>query len=239
MNRQPIVVGIQARMGSARLPGKSLADVAGKPLVQWVVDRCRLSTRIDEVWLLTTTSRLDDALAEAMNRQLPVFRGHETDVRSRYRELFELTGAARMVRITGDCPLMDGRLLDELINAHIESGSDYHHIAAQAQFDPGYPNGFNAEVFTAEAFLRMENLGDAPEYKEHVTWALETHPQAFRSGRLRPPPGLSRPSWKLSVDTAAELERIRQIVEALGDRAARATVADIVALIDAHPQWLE
>ncbi|MGF1500154.1 MAG: cytidylyltransferase domain-containing protein [Elainellaceae cyanobacterium] len=232
-----IVAGIQARMGSSRLPGKSLVDLGGKPLVDWIIDRVQMATQIDQVWVLTTTNPEDDALAEAMQGKAAVLRGDALNVTSRYQQLFEKTDASWVLRITGDCPLIDGLLLDELIDQHRAHQADYSHILAQSYYDPSYPNGFNAELFTAAAFAKMRQLDTTAAALEHVTPTVDEFPEAFRIFRLAPPSELSRPDWKLSVDTATDLERVRAIVAALGETAISATAEEIIAVLDAHPEW--
>ena len=234
-----IVVGVQARMGSTRLPGKALRELAGKPMVDWTLDRVALSKRVSEIWMLTTVDEGDSRLAAAVDESVRVIRGSEADVRSRFRTLLDLTQADSLVRVTADCPLVDGRLIDELIDLHLRQGADYSHIAAQPEYPLSYPNGLNAEVFTAAAFSLMESLGDSPTFREHVTLAVNEFPGRFRVARLLPPPTMSRPRIKLSVDTRAEFDRVGRIVEALGPSAPNATVQEIVAIIDEHPEWFD
>lgn len=231
------VVGIQARMGSTRLPGKSLMPLRHQPMLRWVIDRVRLSQHVDEVWILTTTNPEDDALANAFTDVVPIIRGDVHDVASRYQQLFQSTRASRVFRITGDCPLIDGRLLDKVIALHDRQHADYTHILAQPYYDLSYPNGFNAELFTIEAFERMRQLGSSTAAREHVTLPIDHYPEKFNIARLAPSPRLSRPDWKLSVDTQTDFDRVAAIVDALGSTAVKASVEDIVAALDAHPQW--
>jgi len=211
-------------------------DLGGKPLVQWVVDRVRMAQQVDEVWVLTTTNPEDDRLTDVLEGKVNVLRGDALNVASRYESLFERTYATHVIRVTGDCPLVDGRLLDQLIQFHQEHHADYSHILAQPYYEPSYPNGFNGELFTAATFARMRQF-DISAGKEHVTSAIDVHPEAFAIARLAPPLHLSRPHWKLSVDTDTELQLVRAIVAALGSSAEHATAADIIAVLDAHPDW--
>lgn len=234
-----IVVGIQARMGSSRLPGKSLINVVGKPLVHWVIDNVKRSELIDSVWLLTSSSTRDDPLVASVSKLVNVIRGDELDVRSRYRQLFETTGASNVVRVTGDCPFIDGELIDKLVLEHIRNKTDYCHIASQPYFEFSYPNGFNAEIFTEDAFNRMEQFGDSMPYKEHVTLSVIQHPKSFRYGCLNPPFQYSRPTWKLSVDTANDLNRIRTIAQMLCEKGFTTNIKNVIAICDEHPEWFE
>lgn len=228
-----IVVGIQARMSSSRLPGKSLADLGGRPLIEWVVRRVRLARGVAGVYLLTSTEPSDDPLAEVAGTQCEVVRGNLQDVRSRYRVLLEATGATDLVRVTGDCPLIDGRLIDALIERQRDLLSEYCHVRAQPYYEHAYPNGMNAELFTRAAFERMMSLGgDDLRHREHVTLAVDEFPDAFRLGFLEPPAECDRPGYKLSVDRPEELDLVRRIFARLGPRAVDSGVADIVRVCD-------
>lgn len=231
-----IVAGIQARMGSTRLPGKALMQLGNKPLVHWVIDRLQSAACIDQVWLLTTTDPKDDALVAAVASKVKVIRGDSQDVASRYSQLFALTGADAVLRVTGDCPLIDGALIDTLVNHYNQLAANYGHILSQPYYEPSYPNGFNAELISKDAFEMMLKLSSTAD-REHVTPVVERHPEAFQIARLAPPSSLSRPQWKLSVDTAVDLQLVQLIVTALGDAAEYATVQEIVTILDAHPEW--
>jgi len=229
-----VVAGIQARMGSSRLPGKSLAPLGELPIIAWVVERVARARRIDEVWVLTTENPEDDALADAA-AGLPgarVLRGSAPDVRDRYARLLDRSGATDLVRVTADCPLVDPALLDQLIDLHRGQHTDYANIRAQSRHAIAYPHGLNGEVLTAAAFARMVELGDEPRHREHVTIAIDEHPQAFRTATLAPPPALSRPHAAICVDTPDDLDRVRRVVAALGPGALYAGVEEIVAACD-------
>lgn len=232
-----IVAGIQARMGSTRLPGKSLISLGEKPIIHWVIDRLLLAKTIDEVWLLAPTNPEDAALVAAVQEKVKVIQGHPQDVASRYQTLFEKTDATFVLRVTGDCPLVDAALIDRLVDQYFTTGASYGHIVAQPYYDPSYPNGFNAELFSWEAFQRMRILETTLSDREHVTLAVDQFPEQFVITRLAPPPELSRPQWKLSVDTIEDLNRVRSVVEALGNSAEFAAFEDILAVLDAHPEW--
>src|SRR5581483_9533029 len=117
---------VQARMGSSRLPGKVLADLAGKPVLAWVVRAARAALGIDEVWVATSTATSDDAVAAWCEANATSFyRGSEHDVLERY------AGAARqsedevIVRITADCPLLDPTVIGQTVRLRAISDVDY------------------------------------------------------------------------------------------------------------------
>ena len=108
---------IQARTDSSRLPGKVLADVAGRPLICFLVERIKRCKLVDEIILATTGLSTDDNLAKLGERlKIKVVRGDNKDVLSRYVQAARETSASTIVRITGDCPLVDPRLLEEGAN---------------------------------------------------------------------------------------------------------------------------
>src|SRR3974390_72035 len=99
---------IQARMGSSRLPGKVLADLAGRPAIAWVTRAARAVLGIDDVWIATSTAATDDVIAAwCQANGVAVHRGPENDVLGRYAGAAKASGADVVVRITGDCPLLD------------------------------------------------------------------------------------------------------------------------------------
>lgn len=222
-------------MGSTRLPGKALMPIADSPLIHWVIERVKAAQKVDQVWLLTTTNPEDDRLIEAVIDTVSVLRGDAQDVASRYQALFEKTGASHILRITGDCPFIDAALINTLVELAQTTQADYAHILAQAYYNPSYPNGFNAELFSHAAFQTMLRL-NTPADREHVTAVVDRYPEQFTIARLAPPGELSRPQWKLSVDTAEDLDRVRSIAAALG-QSQQSTVQQIIAILDDHPEW--
>lgn len=227
-----IVAGIQARLDSARLPGKALLDLQGRPLIHWTIDRLRRSRKLDDVFLLTSDRIIDDPLVEAVAGKVGVLRGSATDVLSRFVALQRTTQATVVVRVTGDCPLIDPMLVDDMLALHERTAVDYAHIAAQPEYPLAFPNGMNAEALTASAIERLHAMSTSVADREHVTLAVTNHPKCFVIERLLPPRDLSRPQYKLSVDTPADFERVSRLVAQLGPSAIDAGVRDLVLGMD-------
>lgn len=121
-----IVAIIQARMGSSRLPGKVLLDIAGQPMLAWVVERTRQAKTVDEVVVATTTDPADDAVAALCQRRgYAYFRGSLYDVLDRYYQTAKTYCAEAIVRITADCPLIDPNLIDRTIQEFLRAGVDF------------------------------------------------------------------------------------------------------------------
>ena len=117
---------IQARMGSHRLPGKTLALVSGKPLITHVIERVSAANLIDHLILATSTSPQDAQVADlAGNLGIMSFRGSEFDVLDRYYQASHLLNTAHLVRINGDCPLIDPEVIDRVIETYLSDEFDY------------------------------------------------------------------------------------------------------------------
>ncbi|MCU1426176.1 MAG: acylneuraminate cytidylyltransferase, partial [Actinomycetia bacterium] len=204
---------VQARTGSTRLPGKVLADLGGRPMLRFLLDRLDGLDRtvIDEVVVATSTETRDDAVAEiAAAAGRPVVRGSEQDVLARFIAALDAYPAHNVVRITADCPLTDPALVEAVVEHHVERGAHYTTNTLPRTF----PKGLDVEVATAEA-LRVAHAEAAtrPE-REHVMPFLYRRPERFRLANLRNDSPLGSERW--TVDTAEDLARVRAMCARLG-----------------------
>ena len=167
-----VAVIIQARTGSSRLPGKVLADLAGRPLIEFLVERLKKCSLADQYILATTKLPEDNLLAElGSTLGLTVVRGDAEDVLSRYALAAEQIDASILVRITGDCPFIDPSLLDEMIGEFTNQKIDYYSNCEE----PTYPDGLDIEIFTREALIRAQAECTEGTQREHVTpWIRES-----------------------------------------------------------------
>jgi len=203
---------IQARMGSTRLPGKVLADLGGRPMLQFMLERLR-RLPVSELVVATSTEPGDDAVA-ALGATLGVrvVRGPEHDVLARFEQALEAHPAEHVVRLTGDCPLADPEVIVATLELHHERHADYTSNVIPRTF----PKGLDVEVARAEALRVAAAEAEDPAEREHVMPFLYRHPERFRLATLRGPELLGHERW--TVDTAHDLEIVRQAVERLGAR---------------------
>ncbi len=228
-----IVCVSQARMTSTRLPGKVLMTAAGKPLIRHHLERLMRSRRIDGLVLATTVNATDDPLADAaVQLGVPVFRGDEHDVLGRFAGAAAAARADIVVRVTGDCPLIDPALVDQLIGCFVQGDPlDYLSI------DPTrYPRGLDAEIFTRAALDSADAEATDPAEREHVTPFIYRRPDRFRLGTPLAPPR-PVPPYRWCVDELSDLELVSRILTALGPRAADAGWQDVCKVLELNPGW--
>ena len=205
-----VAVILQARTGSSRLPGKVLADLAGRPMLAFLVERLKRCSAVDRVLLATTDSPEDDALASLGEKLgLTVCRGSKNDVLSRYALAAEQTDASVLVRITGDCPFIDPVLLEQMIDDFCSQDIDYF---SNCLF-PTYPDGLDIEVFTRRSLLLAQAECADPYQREHVTpWIQKCG--RFRLDHKQHHVDLSSMRW--TVDEPEDLQVIRGVVDHFG-----------------------
>lgn len=195
---------IQARLGSTRLPNKVLADIAGKPMLLRVVERARKIPKVTKV--IVTIPACDMPLrAFCLANNIAMVVGDQADVLGRYHKAARVADADVVLRITGDCPLLDPALSAKVLRAFLR---DEPIIADNRS--PG-ADGFDTEVFS-RATLDVAHACAKDDYeREHVTPKMYAMAGEYRTHVLVTPPGP-----KLSVDTAEDLARVRYIYDKLG-----------------------
>lgn len=226
MSRTVIVA--QARMSSTRLPGKVLMDLAGRPVVDHVIERCRRARLADDVWVATTTDPTDDVLVEHMGALgVPFVRGSLEDVLARYVLAAEHSKADVLVRVTCDCPLIDPAIIDRVIEAFREQPEvDYCSNVLVRSF----PIGMDTEVFSLAALLRADREASPGLEREHVTPYIYRRPETFRLRNVEAPQWANRPELRLTVDEMDDLEMMRALLELTP----APSLANVLQVLDAH-----
>jgi spore coat polysaccharide biosynthesis protein SpsF len=203
---------LQARTGSSRLPGKVLRLLAGKPMIQWIIERLQLCRKSDVLILATSTLAQDLPLAELCDRLgVNVFRGSETDVLDRYYQCAKKFGLAHIVRATGDNPFVDPEECDRLIEFYFADKLDYATISTEPE--DGYPIGVGVEVFSFPALERSWEEGTAPHHREHVNEYILENPGLFRQATMEAPAAKRGASLSLTVDTIEEFANAKRLYE--------------------------
>lgn len=240
MAAERVAAIIQARMGSSRLPGKVLKPIGARTAIGHLLHRLSQSTTLDELVVATSTAPADDALAAALQPEVDagrvrVFRGSEADVLARFAGAARVIGAAVIVRLTGDCPLIDEVEVDRVVAAFLrrrENGESLDFLRNQRGPMRRIPHGLDVEVMTAAALLRADAEATLPGQREHVTPWLYADDSPLRIDHTDPP-GADRSHLRLTVDTPEDLAVLRRVVAALGPDATAGAACD---WLDAHPE---
>jgi len=223
---------IQARIGSTRLPGKVLADIAGKPMIERVIERVAAANRVDEVVIATTNVTEDDVLVERLKGLLgcSVYRGPVDDVLERYFECAKLHQAEVVVRVTADDPLKDPQIIDKAIELLSEVPSmDY----CSNTIEPTYPEGLDIEVMRFSALKRAHFEAKLSSEREHVTPYITKHPELFNCLNFKSDRDLS--SWRWTVDKPEDLRFMQRIFEAFRS-SPLVPYQDVISWLDVNPK---
>jgi len=207
-----ILAIIQARMGSSRFPGKTLAEISGKPMLWHVVRLVRAARAVDEVVVATTCVASDDPIARFCQREgIACFRGSEDDVLDRFYQAAKEKHADAIVRITADCPLIDSEVIDRVVTRFQEARSDY----ASNTLRCTYPDGLDTEVFSFAALERAWSEAVKPSEREHVTPYLLSG--KFRTVNVESEAPVPLGTHRWTVDYPSDLEFVRKIYAELSE----------------------
>ena len=227
-----IIAIIQARMGSSRLPGKVMMDIAGQPMLARVYIRCVRATTVDQTLVATTTDGADDPIAEYCDFSgIPFTRGSRFDVLDRYYQAALQAEAGMVVRITGDCPVIDPVLIDGVVNEMINGQFDFACNRLPPPWGRTYPIGLDTEIVSFHNLERAWREAKEPHQREHVmpffyedveltraNRQLETgvSPRGFKIALLQHTTDFGDYRW--TVDTPEDMEFIRQVFSHFGGR---------------------
>ena len=203
-----VVIFIQARMGSSRLPGKVMKDICGKPQIQHVIDNVSRSRFASEIVVLTSTNSNNNPLKEYLtDKHIIWFEGSETDVLDRFINAGKEYDADIIVRVTADNPLCNAECIDKMIESHIQRNADYTVMK-------GLPVGIAGEVVNYNALEKVYSSADVTDRdKEHVTIYVYEHPNKFKINYIPAPLKYNYPDMYLTVDTKEDFDRMSGIFE--------------------------
>jgi len=198
MSERPHIVAImQARLGSSRLPEKTLKILFDKPLLEHIIERVRAATRVRDIVVATSIQSLDDPIAALAQRVgVRAFRGSEDNVLERFYGAAFQNGADIIVRITADDPFKDPEVIDQAITLLLEKGCDYCSNTLQ----PTFPEGIDVEVFRFSALERAFKEARLPSETEHVTPYIWKHPELFALHNFGHGQDLSHMRWTIDYE---------------------------------------
>lgn len=231
MNISPRVVAvIQARMGSNRLPGKVLRDLAGTPVLGWVIRAAQAAVGIDQIVIATSESVEDDSIAEfAHSHGVTVVRGSEDDVLSRFLLAAEISNADAVVRLTADCPLLDPRVISQVVSLWRNDPELLDYVSTTQ--NRSLPRGLDVELATSSALQAVDARTES-HHRAHVTSAIYEEGAGFRLASLQFSPGSS--SYRVTLDTEEDAALLDALVPHLV--ALPPSWQDIVSVLEQFPE---
>jgi spore coat polysaccharide biosynthesis protein SpsF len=227
-----IVIIVQARMGSTRLPGKSMKLIAGKPMLGYVLERLQRCNYAQALVVATTTKPQDQPIVDfCASMGVECFRGHPEDLLDRYKKAADLTQATVIVRVTGDCPLIDPAIVDRVISRYLEKTPNIDYVSNT--LERTHPRGMDVEVFSKEALDKAYEEAEWTAEREHVTPYIYHHPDEFRLDNVSLDKDQSH--LRLTVDTPEDFKLVTLIIESLKPNF---TLDNIINEIQKHPEWI-
>ncbi|EKS07905.1 aminotransferase class III-fold pyridoxal phosphate-dependent enzyme [Leptospira santarosai] len=232
MKKIKILGILQARTSSSRLPQKVLMEILNKSMLELQLERESRSKMIDKLVVATSDSKSDDNLENLCKKlNIACVRGSLDDVLDRFYQAAKIYEPQWIVRLTGDCPLVDPFLLDEIIQFTISNDYDYGTNAIQAT----YPDGLDVEVFKFSALEDAWNHATLLSQREHVTSYINRQSDKFKIGHYKSSKDLSHLRW--TVDEREDFELVKNIYENLYPANREFTTNDILNYLELNPQW--
>jgi len=233
MKQKKITVIIQARTQSVRLPNKVLALVEDKPLIWYIIERLKKSNTVEQIILAIPSRKEDNELIKiADNCNILSFVGDENDILERFYCAALKFNAGPIIRITGDCPLVDPYLLDKMVQFYLENDYDY----VSNTIIPTYPDGIDIEVFSLSALSRAYKEAKLKSEREHVTPYIWNNPKKFHLYNYEN--SIDQSNFRWCVDEQPDLELIRWIYSKFKPKIIF-PFKEVMMLIESNPEILK
>lgn len=219
-------------MTSSRLPGKVLMQAEGKPMLELMIERLRYVPELDDLVVATTSNGTDDPI-EGLARKLGVnvWRGSEANVLNRVLEAAQEYRADVIVELTGDCPLIDPHIVSKVIGRYRTAGVDY----VSNVLTRSYPDGMDTQVFATAVLADVASRTMDSEDLEHVSRFIYHHPEIYSLANVLASPAETRPSLRLTLDTARDYEVICAVFAELRPSRSDFSLRDILSFLGQKP----
>ena len=224
-----VVAIVQARMNSSRLPGKVLMPLAGKPVLQHIYERLSECRLLDDIVFSTSQEISDDPISEFCNTlNISSFRGSLDDVLDRFYKTAQKYCADVIVRITGDCPIIDPIIVDAVICGFLAGKYDCYGLGGE------FPDGLDCTAFSLRAIEKAWREASLSSDREHVGPFIENNPDVFKNGSLELFSGLDSHRWAL--DEPQDFELLSLIFEELYTSGRIFYTHDVLQLLIRRPE---
>ncbi|HIG0359202.1 TPA: cytidylyltransferase domain-containing protein [Clostridium sporogenes] len=236
-----VICVVQARMGSERLPGKVIKPIMDKPMILYTLNRLNKSKYIDEIILATSIGNKEQPLVDVVEKDgFKIFRGEENNVLKRYKDTVDKFDGDIIIRITGDCPLIDPIIVDNVITYFKMNNFDYVRLDVPNSFI----RGFDVEIFSKESlynvYEKVSSLKDKYDekgfakknYLEHVTLYMYNHREEFKVGYIKGE-DFHNKEYRLCVDTKEDFALVNNIYGHFKNQ--YVTAKEVVEYLDKNP----
>ncbi len=232
-----MLVVVQARTGSSRLPGKILMPLQGKPLLQRMLERVRAASVPFQLVVATTVDPEDDPVRDLCHSLgIDCFSGHPTDLLDRHYRAARERNANVVVKIPSDCPLIDPRVIDRVLGFFLQHSTEYDYVS---NLHPAtYPDGNDVEVMTMETLSIAWREATKDFEREHTTPFIWERPERFRIGNVVWETGLNYSmSHRWTIDYPEDYAFLQRVYDALWKESAPFfSINDILRLLDEKPE---
>lgn len=228
-----VIAMIQARTGSKRFPRKVLAKIENKPMMWHVINRIKQVKGIQQIILITTEKKEDRILLRlARESGILGFAGDVNNVLKRYFRCAVLYHADAIIRITGDCPLIDPNVVEKMLTFYKKHDYDY----VSNTFPPTFPDGLDTEIFSFKTLQRIAHDAKLKSDREHVTPYIRKNVRKFKIFNYENELDLSQFRW--TVDEKNDLKFVRKIYHRMRPENIF-SMKDILGIISKNPKILE
>jgi len=226
-----ILAIVQARMGSTRLPGKSMMPLAGKPNLGWVLERLSTCHSLNRIVVATSTHSADDPIDTYCGELgCDCYRGSESDVLDRYYQCAARYSPTIIVRITGDCPLIDPVVVDDCVNLFLAQEQTDCYVSNC--IERTHPDGLDVEVFSFESLKNAWKSAHMASEREHVTVYIREHSPVIHLKLLEG----DYSELRLTLDHEEDAQVIEALITALHTGNPRFGLAEMVEFLESHPE---
>jgi spore coat polysaccharide biosynthesis protein SpsF (cytidylyltransferase family) len=233
ISNNKVAVLIAVRMKSTRLPKKALLIIEDQTLVEHIIDRMKHCKRVDFVMLCTSTHPDDQILLKIADMKgVLSFAGSEDDVMQRFLDAAKKVEANIIVRVTGDNPLTSPSFIDNAIDHHMKTNSDYTYTTE-------LPQGTKGEVISISALERAHKLAENTNFSEYMTWYFIENPSFFKIEKVPVSEDMKRPHYRLTVDTPEDFELIKIIYRKMYKPGKIISLKEVIKFLDNNPALLK
>ncbi|OCX54727.1 acylneuraminate cytidylyltransferase [Mucilaginibacter sp. PPCGB 2223] len=235
-NPEKIVIVVQARMSSTRLPGKVLKPILGKSLLSRMIERLQMIRHQATIIIATSDAEQDDIIeTEANAIGVPCFRGSLSNCLDRHYQAGKKYNADVVIKIPSDCPLIDPRIIDQVLDFYLQHTGEYDFVN---NLHPAtWPDGNDVEIMTMACIEKAWKEASRPLELEHTTPYIWENPDKFRIANISWPAGLDYSmSHRFTIDYPEDYEFINRVYEELYPAKHDFSCDDILKLLDEKPE---